>query len=315
MHKWEDEKPYCIYVLLHPTTEPASKAKLDLFTNSSCERLWRFSSTDSLIPINNPIPQQYNLLATKFKEAIDLYSSIVPSAVLGEVREHLNAQANQLEVQIQAAEKGELEVVAFLNHIHIENLKLVARLSEMQCTYQKDVTKETQRNGFCYGHLQSALDELGFIAKPTIEQSDICLFGKSLMDLYFYQEHGSTVSSALVKKLRHSGDDDDSLEWNESVVGGVAEFKHDDGEMKSHYAQTFADMVRVGTHLIHGALMRGKIIDKLVVYGLLTEYTSGLAYVMKYYVNFYTDECIFFVGEEIKAVRGLVGIIQAMREV
>ena len=146
-------------------------------------------------------------------------------------------------MQIQAAEKGELEVVAFLNRIHRQNLKLLARLSEMQRTYQKDVTKETQRNGFCYGHLQSALDE----------QSDSCLFGKSLMDLHFYQEHGSTVSSALVKKLWHSGDDDDSLEWNESVVGGVAEFKHDDGEMKSHYAQTFADMVRVGTHLIHTA--------------------------------------------------------------
>ena len=32
---------------------------------------------------------------------------------------------------------------------------------------------------------------------------------------------------------------------------------------------------------------------------------------MKYYVNFCTDESIFFVGEEIKAVRALVGIIQA----
>ena len=30
-------KPYCIYVLLHPMTEPASKPKLDLFTNCLCE--------------------------------------------------------------------------------------------------------------------------------------------------------------------------------------------------------------------------------------------------------------------------------------
>ena len=119
--------------------------------------------SESLIPIKDPVPQQYNLLATKFKEAINLYSSIVLSAVLSEVREDLNLQTNQGEAQIQAAERDELEVVAVLNHIYTGNLKLMAKLSEMQCDYQKD-GKLMQRNNFCYNHLQPVLNELGFIA-------------------------------------------------------------------------------------------------------------------------------------------------------
>ena len=47
------------------------------------------------------------------------------SAVLGEVRKGLNVQTNQLEMQIQAVEKGELEAVALLNRIHKGNLKLL----------------------------------------------------------------------------------------------------------------------------------------------------------------------------------------------
>lgn len=98
---------------------------------------------------------------------------------------------------------------------------------------------------------------------------------------------------------------------NEGVVGGVAEFKKD-SNMKMHYPQVFADMVRVSSLLVHDALIRGNIIDKVVVYGLLTSYSTGTATVMKCYVNFLKRRK-YFVGEELDAVRGLVGIAQAMK--
>ena len=48
--------------------------------------------------------------------------------------------------------------------------------------------------------------------------------------------------------------------------------------MKTCFAQIFADMVRVGTSLVYDALIRGVVVDKIIVYGLLTNYKTGLAY-------------------------------------
>ena len=71
-------------------------------------------------------------------------------------------------------------------------------------------------------------------------------------------------------------------------------------------------MVRVGSLLVRDALVRGTIIDKVVVFGLLTNYTTKTSTVTKYYVDFIKDETILYVGEEINAVKGFVGIVQAM---
>lgn len=65
--------------------------------------------------------------------------------------------------------------------------KLLDKLSDMESTYRKDVNKETQQNDFCYEHLKVTLKELGFLPKPAIKHCDICTFGKSMMDLYFYK--------------------------------------------------------------------------------------------------------------------------------
>ena len=105
------------------------------------------------------------------------------------------------------------------------------------------------------------------------------------MDFCFYQQYHGIVRSAVVKKLGSQPDD------YKSVVGGVAEFKCNDGDLKAHYAQMFANLVRVGTHLAHNCLTTGKIID---LYRLLADYTTGLAHVMKYDVNFSTDMILLY---------------------
>ena len=135
VHKIEDEHPYCIYVLVHQVTEPASKVKLDLFVDASGEGVWKFTSIESILPINDPIPQQYNNLAVKFHEAINLYSSIVPAALVSQVRKDLNAQVSQLESKLQAIEDGEVEVVEFLKNYYEDSLKLLVRISQIQCDY------------------------------------------------------------------------------------------------------------------------------------------------------------------------------------
>ena len=44
-------------------------------------------------------------------------------------------------------------------------------------------------------------------------------------------------------------------------------------------------MSRVGSLLTQDALIRGIIIDKIAVFGLLTNYETGLAIVMKYFLR------------------------------
>ena len=89
------------------------------------------------------------------------------------------------------------------------------------------------------------------------------------------------------------------------VVAGVAEFKVEGTSKLQQYGQTFADLVRVGTLLANDALMRGRLVEKLVVYGLLINYKTKLAIIMKYYVNFNRDESVFLIGEDVNATKGI----------
>ena len=62
---------------------------------------------------------------------------------------------------------------------------------------KKDITKEVQRNEFCYDHVQSSLQELDFVSQPSIEHCKFCIYGKSLMNLYLYKDCSATVRSYL----------------------------------------------------------------------------------------------------------------------
>ena len=134
-------------------------------------------------------------------------------------------------------------------------------------------------------------------------QQSTCTFTRTVVPL----------SSAVIKKLENCKDEDKDEDCEFGIVGGLAEFKSDSGNMNKHYAQIFADMVRVGTLLACKALISGRIVDKITVYGLLIDYKTGSAVITKYYVNFITDESIYFVGDEINAVKGLISIVHTVK--
>lgn len=87
------------------------------------------------------------------------------------------------------------------------------------------------------------------------------------------------------------------------VVYGLAKFKVQIGSLRVHCSQIFANMIRIGSL---NALAWGRIIHKIMVYGLLLDYYRA------YYVNFITDESVFFI-DEINAVKGFIGIVRAMK--
>ena len=297
MHKCEDHAPYCIYAMVHSYSEAASKAKIEECVFSSGENGCKYVSTETLVQTTDSWPSKYDVLAVKFREAVRLYSSVVPSVLVSEICQDIRGQIELLEKLDQVDQVRSVQSQAIV-------YKFLAKLAEIEVDYEKDIRQVEQRNNFCYQHLKSSLLELGFIPKPTIEQCDICIHGESLMAMYFYKYGGTdrtVVKSAIIRTFEDP-EDNDSDGDNSDVIGGV----------EMYYVQTFVDMVRVGSLLTQDALMRGSIIDKIVVFGLLTNYKTGFAVVMKYYVNFLKGETCFYVGEEMNAVRGFIAIIQTM---
>lgn len=314
-HKWVVDRPLCIYALLHPVTEGASRVKLDIFRDYVGENGWQFVPIQGLIPCGD-IPDVYRNLASKFAEAMRLYSSVVPLALLSDIKKDLNFQTSLVESKLDVGQVGGTEAEQVLQSIYRGNLKLLQKMAEMECIYGKPVNKEIQRNDFCFQHVKRPLNDLGFITKSTIEQCNICLFGKSLIDLYFYKDKGTTVNSAIIKALdedQHASDHEElknDITNHEGIICGVTEFKSED--VKVHLAQMFADLVRVGSLLVYNSLIRGRLVDKVVVYGLLANYNTGYAYITKYYVDFTKNTSVIYVGDETDAIKGFVGIVRAM---
>ena len=69
------------------------------------------------------------------------------------------------------------------------------------------------------------------------------------------------------------------------VVGGVLEFKTQ-ADTKRFYSQILVDMVRLGCLLTYNALVCGKVIDVIQIYGLLVVYGKDLGILTSYHVDF-----------------------------
>ena len=293
LHKWKENQPRCLYALLHKTSEAASKVNIEVFKDSSGENAFQFIPSHSLIPSFQRVPFSalYKSVETKFHEALCLYSTVVPSRLLGDVRKDL--QELQSKQCLKIVEKG------------ISNV--IKTLTDIEDYYKKQVSREMQRQDFSFHHVKGPLNDLGFIVKGSVEQCSICQYGKSLVDMYFYKDGGGIANCALVQ----GQPDEMESEQHESIVGGVTEFKIDEN-LNTCFAQIFADMVRVGTSLVYDALIRGVVVDKIIVYGLLVNYKTRLAYPMKYDVDFTKDKTVIFVGGEVDAVKAFMGIVHIM---
>lgn len=291
LHKWSQTQQRCIYALVYKKTEAASKANVDAFKNWEGENAWELVPSYSFIPQFREVPASYLRIAKKFEEALSLYATVVPSKLLTNVVQDLCLQRQKLQENRpenrETVDKGILSVIN--------------KLLEIENSYKKEVKQEVQRNDFSYTHLKEPLKELGFIAKDTIEHCSICQYGKSFLDMYFYKDGGGLVSCGMIQSQE------------QQIVSGVTEFKVDQN-LKICFGQMFADMVKVGATLSYEALTRGVVIDKVVVYGLLTNYSTEQAYPMRYTIDFNKEASNIVVGNEINAVKAFVGVLQLLQQ-
>ena len=71
-----------------------------------------------------------------------------------------------------------------------------------------------------------------------IERREFSVYGKSLLDLYFYiGDSGDIVKSAVIRKLEDHDDGGQGKDY--SVVCGLAKFKLQTGSLKMHCSQIF----------------------------------------------------------------------------
>lgn len=106
---------------------------------------------------------------------------MVPAALLHKMWLDLNSTVIALK-----SRKDQLDKEAVVDLYHKEAL-------EMLESYKVDINRELQCNDICYQNTKG----------QTIEQNKLSLYGKSLVDLYFYDDGSSgIVSSAVIKKLK-----------------------------------------------------------------------------------------------------------------
>ena len=96
------------------------------------------------------------------------------------------------------------------------------------------------------------------------------------------------------------------------------EFKNEDVHTKSENSkpvlQAFANMVRVAGFVLKKALSKGKIIEKINIYGLLISHGNIFSVPLRYYVDLSTESTstIFMKGEEIDRNEALTQIMTVL---
>lgn len=143
--------------------------------------------------------------------------------------------------------------------------------------------REIQLNEWAIPALKKELALLGFTSQVTFPHNDYSLFGKSRPDFAFYKQIGNELTGGMIIE-------------SDSLYGSTLEFKKDSSLLK--LAQAFANMVRVANDLLLDALKRGKVINAIVVYGLVVYHDEKQCLPMRYICDFSKNYYIIEVGQE-----------------
>jgi len=308
VHSWRNEMPRCIFVMEYNKTMPASSVGWKEWNGTVC-----FQEIGSLLGDVSIIPSHYQNLATSFRRAVEWYKTVVPFPLVQKWCKSLQSHAALLQSADEMCDTNSnlSNLRQIIKQCKTECSQLVLKVEEDVTSCKVEVNKEIQRNDFCYDLLKGLFLEHRYILKNSTENNNVCLFGNSHLDMYFYKMNTLTVNAALIKHMIEG--DEVVTDDRYGVVGAVAEFKANAAKFNSHYPQMFADMVQVASIRTIQALKTGKIIDKVEIYGLLVDQKSSCALAMKYYINFPRDESVFYVCEEENPCEELlIGILRKL---
>ena len=264
---------YKIFVLKHQKTSEASSAKPEIFKD-----LTILVDNDAIFK-GTPLPNK--ILLTEL-EGIKADDAVVACAHL----DHL----------VQSLDPDKLYSA---NEIHSMLFEIKRK--------QFNLDYELQRNKHFLNEISRIAAKEKIVVDKTLPHDDFSIYGKSQPDATMYRSNGgycrgSTVTAAAITTTALF-----------EVVGGTVEFKNEEVHNKSENSkpvlQAFANMVRVAGFLLKKALSKGKIIEKINIYGLLISHENIFSVPLRYYIDLSIKSTIFMKGEEIDRNEALAQIM------
>lgn len=311
VHKYTETAPWCTYMLLHPDTVAASS-----LTSEDGHRFMHTNVTNKQLfsgcVITPETEEQRRKVEKKIHDTLKLVNTnLVPCSVIEEECEKLehdllNRVANQemyLKIMDQRDDtekdtEKETEMEEIIKHTVqkclLEQSHIFMNwLHRMKKLGTLTVDKEVQKNDWFVANIEEFLMGEGFRITKVYSHNKYCIFGRSRPDCIFTRLADNCVTTIKVGILMQT-----SEELFVDISGGSVEFKLTMGEdFTSNLPQAIANMIRAACNIAADALKVGKIINNLVVYGLLVSYDRAHSIPIKYQVNYQENDTRICVGE------------------
>ena len=157
----------------------------------------------------------------------------------------------------------------------------------------KEVTDELARNEFFKRILQTVIGntyDFGKINLPEGKRKPYSIYGRARNDLCLVHKHNYFKAAVIMiqdDECSERQDEDEEEDQNFDVRGRTLEFKVNQNEyMFFPTQQTSKEMLKTAGDLLARALLMGKQVDSVIIYGLAASHYSRHAKLMKLYINF-----------------------------
>ena len=301
VHEYTDEAPWCTYILHHQSTVAASS-----MGSEDQERFsFQYVTNKSLFTGCNVNPEAMKKVAemeAKTDEASKLVENVVSYSTVVELCGKLEDDVlmmnrvkynlcNKVESIMDKPDKKSAAWEVIQECLSEQNGAFIRWLQEVRSIKKMPVNREIQKNDWFIGYLQENLRLHGYQTTTEFHHNKYSIFGKSSPDFCFHKIGESWIKLGVVTQPTEEM-------CGVKVDGAAIEFKiHDDDDGVRRLLQAFANMIRASHDLMFDGLKVGKMIDSVVVYGLLVGYDIKKCTPMKYVIDFVKNLSKMEVGE------------------
>ena len=253
---------HCIYI--HQTKNINKKASA-----AKNESISELVSIDTIFPrLSRDITEYEDKVFNKATLQMVLTSKVIPEKLANDISDlwsSITSTAKTVSLQ------GEEVCIA----VNLQDLN--AKFKEVQQLLgnaSKDVLHEIQLNRWLYSYVSSCLNKLEYVVESRRNNvrcigegflpEEVNEYAMSRGDLVIYKCTGLQVKGCLVQLVGAETD----VEHVECLSGLVTELKIDDTS-NSPVWECFHDMSAVGATLTMRVLKRGKVVDKVCMYGIV----------------------------------------------
>ena len=157
------------------------------------------------------------------------------------------------------------------------------------------------------GKLQCVIESKGFVVGQNIPQDSFTIFGKSQPDAIIYKANGEFLKDTAIIGASICMQD----QWWE-VKGATLGLERAKVHLESRskeMTQCCVNMLRVAGFLMEKALGKGKVVEEIIVFGLLISHGSPYCIPLKYHAHCISGEVSIMKGDEMLFEKGLSTVL------